>query len=293
MYAHGRIAGFLHLYIGQEATGVGAIAALRPEDYVVSHYREHGHALAKGLEPRRVMAELFGKATGVCRGKGGSMHLFDTSRGFLGGYAIVGGGMPIAVGLGLASGYRGDGRVVLNFFGDGAANEGEFHESLNLAALWKLPVVFLLENNLYAMGTAVARACAEPELFRRAVAYGMPGERIDGMDVLTVLEATRRSVERARSGEGPTLLEAVTYRYRGHSMADPAQYRTKKEEAEWKRKDPITRFRRELESGEGISEADLERVDAEVEAVLEEAVRFADESPELPVSALYEDAYVE
>jgi len=293
MYARGRIAGFLHLYIGQEATGVGAIAALRPDDYVVSHYREHGHALAKGLEPRRVMAELFGKATGVSRGKGGSMHLFDTSLGFLGGYAIVGGGMPIAVGLGLASAYRGDSRTVLNFFGDGAANEGEFHESLNLAALWKLPVVFLLENNLYAMGTAVSRACAEPELYRRAVAYGMPGERIDGMEVLTVLEATKRAVERARAGEGPTLLEAVTYRYRGHSMADPVQYRTKEEEADWKKRDPIARFRARLESAEKIAKADFAKIDNEVETTLREAVQFAEESPELPISALYEDIYAE
>lgn len=293
MYTRGKIGGFLHLYIGQEATGVGAIAALRPEDYVVSHYREHGHCLAKGSDPKRVMAELFGKATGLCRGKGGSMHLFDAETGFLGGYAIVAGGMPIAVGLALASAYREDGRVVLNFFGDGAANEGEFHESLNLAALWKLPVVFLLENNLYAMGTALERACAEPELYRRAVAYAMPGLRVDGMDVLAVLEATKEAVDRARSGGGPTLLEAITYRYRGHSMADPAQYRTKEEEAEWRHRDPLEQFAGRLLADDGFTQAELDGVQGEVEAELEEAVRFAEESPELPLSALYEDTYAE
>jgi len=294
MYAHGKIGGFLHLYIGQEATGVGAIAALRPEDYVVSHYREHGHCLAKGSEPRRVMAELFGKATGLCRGKGGSMHLFDTSTGFLGGYAIVAGGMPIAVGLAVASSYRADGRVTLNFFGDGAANEGEFHEALNLAAVWKLPIVFLLENNLYAMGTAVARVTAEAELYRRAEGYGMPGLRVDGMDVLKVFEVTSEAVKRARKGEGPTLVEAMTYRYRGHSMADPAQYRTREEEAEWQRRDPISNFRRQLlASDKGFSDKDFEKVDQEIGEVIAEAVRFAEESPELPLSAIYEDIYGE
>lgn len=294
MYAHGKIGGFLHLYIGQEATGVGAIAALRPEDYVVSHYREHGHCLAKGSEPRRVMAELFGKATGLCRGKGGSMHLFDTSTGFLGGYAIVAGGMPIAVGLAVASSYRADGRVTLNFFGDGAANEGEFHEALNLAAAWKLPIVFLLENNLYAMGTAVARVTAEAELYRRAEGYGMPGLRVDGMDVLKVFEVTSEAVKRARKGEGPTLVEAMTYRYRGHSMADPAQYRTREEEAEWQRRDPISNFRRQLlASDKGFSDKDFEKVDQEIGEVIAEAVRFAEESPELPLSAIYEDIYGE
>ena len=294
MYAHGKIGGFLHLYIGQEATGVGAIAALRPEDYVVSHYREHGHCLAKGSEPRRVMAELFGKATGLCRGKGGSMHLFDTSTGFLGGYAIVAGGMPIAVGLAVASSYRADGRVTLNFFGDGAANEGEFHEALNLAAVWKLPIVFLLENNLYAMGTAVARASLETELYRRAEGYGMPGLRVDGMDVLKVFEVTSEAVKRARKGEGPTLVEAMTYRYRGHSMADPAQYRTREEEAEWQRRDPISNFRRQLlASDKGFSDKDFEKVDQEIGEVIAEAVRFAEESPELPLSAIYEDIYGE
>jgi pyruvate dehydrogenase E1 component alpha subunit len=293
MYARRKIGGFLHLYIGQEAVGVGAISTLGPSDYVVSHYREHGHALARGLEPGPLMAELFGRATGVSRGRGGSMHLFDVKRGFMGGYAIVGGHMPLAVGLALASSYLKNGRIVLNIFGDGAVNQGEFHESLNLASVWKLPVVFLCENNLYGMGTDVRRVSAEPEIHKRACGYNIPAERVDGMDLLAVREAARRAVDWARGGKGPYFLEAVTYRFRGHSMADPEFYRDKAEVEHWKAQDPIVRFRRYLE-GEGlVSEEEARSLEEGVEAVINEAVRFADESPEPPLEALYEHVYKE
>jgi pyruvate dehydrogenase E1 component alpha subunit len=234
--------------------GVGAISTIGPEDYIVSHYREHGHALARGVEPGRIMAELFGRATGVSRGRGGSMHLFDPKRGFMGGYAIVGGHLPIAVGLALASSYLKNGRIVLNIFGDGAVNQGEFHESLNLASVWKLPVFFLCENNLYGMGTDVRRVSAEPEIHKRACAYNIPAERVDGMDLLAVREAARRAVEWVRRGKGPYFLEAVTYRFRGHSMADPEFYRDKEEVQRWKEQDPIVRFQRHLEDEGLISE---------------------------------------
>lgn len=293
MYARRKIGGFLHLYIGQEAVAVGAISTLGPNDYVVSHYREHGHALARGLEPGPLMAELFGRATGVSRGRGGSMHLFDVKRGFMGGYAIVGGHMPLAVGLALASSYLKNGRIVLNIFGDGAVNQGEFHESLNLASVWKLPVVFLCENNLYGMGTDVRRVSAEPEIHKRACGYNIPAERVDGMDLLAVREAARRAVDWARGGKGPYFLEAVTYRFRGHSMADPEFYRDKSEVERWKAQDPILRFRHYLE-GEGlISEEEARSLEEGVEAAINEAVRFADESPEPPLEALYEYVYKE
>src|SRR3990170_4472597 len=274
MYARRKIGGFLHLYIGQEAVAVGAIAALRDDDYVVSHYREHGHALARGLEPNRLMAELFGKDTGVSRGKGGSMHLFDASRHFMGGYAIVGGNMPLAVGLALASAHLKNGRVALNIFGDGAVNQGEFHESLNLAAVWKLPVVFLCENNLYGMGTDVRRVSAEPEPHKRACGYNMPAEQVDGQDVLAVREAALRAVEWARSSKGPYFLEAVTYRFRGHSMADPELYRDKAEVEQWKARDPILILRAHMEGQGLLSEKERLALEAEVEATVNEASRF-------------------
>jgi len=293
MYARRKIGGFLHLYIGQEAVAVGAISTLGPSDYIVSHYREHGHALARGVEPGPLMAELFGRATGVSRGRGGSMHLFDVKRGFMGGYAIVGGHMPLAVGLALASSYLKNGRIVLNIFGDGAVNQGEFHESLNLASVWKLPVVFLCENNLYGMGTDVRRVSAEPEIHKRACGYNIPAERVDGMDLLAVREATRRAVEWARGGNGPYFLEAVTYRFRGHSMADPEFYRDKAEVERWKAQDPILRFRRHLEDEGVIGEEKVRSLEEGVEATINEAVRFADESPEPPLEALYEYVYKE
>jgi len=292
-YAYQKIGGFLHLYIGEEAVAVGAISTIRQDDLVVSHYRDHGHALAKGSDPKKVMAELFGKVTGLCKGKGGSMHLFDVEHGFLGGYAIVAGGMPIAAGHALASQYLGQGRVVLDFFGDGAANEGEFHETLNVAGLWKLPIVFILENNLYAMGTRVDRASANPELWERAQAYNMPGQRVDGMDVLAVRRAVGEAVRRARAGEGPSLVEALTYRFRGHSMADPARYRERAEVESWSGRDPITLFSAALQEAEMLDDAGSQRIHDEVAAQVEEAVRFADESPFPPPEALYQDVYAE
>jgi pyruvate dehydrogenase E1 component alpha subunit len=292
-YAYQKIGGFLHLYIGEEAVAVGAISVLRPDDYVVGHYRDHGHALAKGCDPKRVMAELYGKATGLCKGKGGSMHLFDAEHGMLGGYAIVAGGMPIAAGHALASAYLGDGRVTLDFLGDGAANEGEFHETLNLAALWKLPMAFIIENNFYAMGTRVDRASAEPQLWKRAAAYGMPGKQIDGMDVLEVRAAAAEAVQRARAGEGPSLVEAMTYRFRGHSMADPTQYRAKAEEQEWKARDPILHFEQALRAAHLLTDQELADLARSVEDQVREAAEFADQSPFPAPAALYEDIYVE
>ena len=292
LYMQGKIRGFLHLYIGQEAIAVGAIPTLRDDDYIVSHYRDHGHALSRGMDPRVVMAELMGKATGSSGGKGGSMHLFDVSRGFMGGYAIVGGQMPIAVGLALAIKYRGEDRAVLCFFGDGAVNQGEYHESLNLASLWKLPVLFFLENNLYGMGSHVERTHAGgKDIYPTADAYKIPAAQIDGMDLLAVREATTEALRRVRSGEGPVFLEALTYRFRGHSIADPAGYRKTSEVDDWQSRDPIDNFK-ELSLSEGLIEADeLERIDAEVDATLEEAVRFAEESEDPSAESLYENVY--
>ena len=292
MYMRGKIGGFLHLYIGEEAMAVGSISTLKPQDYIVSHYREHGHALARGIEPRRIMAELFGRSTGTSKGKGGSMHLFDAQRGFLGGYAIVGGMMPIAVGLGLAAQQQGKDSVTLCFFGDGAVNEGEFHESLNLAALWNLPVVFFCENNGYGMGSPISDTFAGTDIFRFAPVYGIntPG-KIDGMDVFEVMEATREAVDRARKGQGPTFIEAISYRFRGHSMADPMVYRKKTEEEEWRNKGPIVRMKRHMEELGLLDEAEMKALEAETDEVIEDAVRFADESPVLPYESISDDVY--
>jgi pyruvate dehydrogenase E1 component alpha subunit len=291
-YQRRKIGGFLHLYIGEEAVAVGAIATLQPQDFAVSSYREHGHALARGMDPKAVMAELYGKVTGVSRGKGGSMHLFDASKGFLGGYAIVAGQMPIAVGLGLASVQMESDHLAMCFFGDGAVNEGEFHEALNLASLWKTPVVFICENNLYGMGTALARASAVTEIYRRAEAYDIPSERVDGMDVLAVYAAARKAVEYSRAGNGPYFLEAMTYRFRAHSMADPELYRTKEEVAEWRKKDPIIALRNRMMEQGIASEEDLNALDAVIERTVDESVRFAEESPEPAPEELWTDIYV-
>lgn len=292
MYARGRIAGFLHLYNGEEAVAVGAISALREDDLVVTHYRDHGHAIAKGSDPKRLMAELFGRATGVCKGKGGSMHFYDASVGHWGGWAIVAGHLPLAVGMAFASEYLGKGQVVLSIFGDGATNNGYFHEALNLASLWRVPVIFLCENNQYGMGTALKKSSAVTEIYRKALAYDMPSERVDGMDVLAVREATIRAVDRARQGWGPTLLEAVTYRFRGHSMADPVLYRTKAEVEAWLKRDPIVLFRERLEKEGVLGPGEFEAMEREVMAEVEEAVRFAEESPPPPLEELYTDVYV-
>jgi pyruvate dehydrogenase E1 component alpha subunit len=293
MYALGKIGGFLHLYIGQEAVAVGAISTLCPEDYVIAGYREHGHALAKGADPRRVMAELFGRRDGVSRGKGGSMHMFDRGVNFLGGHAIVGGYLPIAAGVGFAIRYDERDRVILCFFGDGSVPQGEFHESLNLAALWRLPVVFVCENNRYAMGTAIQRALAQTDISRFAQSYAMPGEACDGMDVLAVRDCVGRAVIRAREAKTPTLVEARTYRFRGHSMRDPvaAVYRTRDEVEEEKRRDPITLFRERLLRDGTLDEPGWQALAERVEARVADAVEFADASPEPPAEWLTADVY--
>ncbi len=293
MYSRGKITGFCHLYAGEEAVAVGAISALYDKDYVISTYREHGHCLAKGASPRVVMAELFGKATGISKGHGGSMHLFDDELRFMGGYAIVGGGLPLAAGLGLSVQYKEGSEVVCAFFGDGALAQGAFHESLNMAALWKLPVVFICENNFYGMGTLVQNAISQEELYRFAEPYKMPGVRVDGMDVLEVYGATMEAVARAREGDGPSLIEAVTYRFRGHSMSDSAEYRSKREERIWQERDPIKNLHRRLLAEKRASEARLDEIDREVAEAIEDAVKFADESPEPSLDELGKGVYVE
>jgi pyruvate dehydrogenase E1 component alpha subunit len=293
-YTRGNIGGFLHLYIGQEASGVGAISALQPIDYVVSSYREHGHAILKGLDPGAVMAELFGKATGCSKGKGGSMHMYSTEHHLIGGQAIVGAQLPIATGLGFAIRYQEERRVAVSFFGDGAVDEGAFHESLNLSAVWKLPVIFYCENNQYSMGMSVAKAWSVPTLEPRAAAYAMPYLRVDGMDFFAVREAMLQARERAIGGEGPTLIEAVTYRFRGHSMADPAVYRTRDEEKQWRTtRDPIALFERKLKEQGLINDDEIAGDNARADATVAAAVAFAEESPLPTEDALYDDVMVD
>jgi pyruvate dehydrogenase E1 component alpha subunit len=293
LYTLGKIRGFLHLYIGEEAVAVGAMQALTPEDGIVATYREHGQALARGIPAGSLMAEMYGKANGCSRGRGGSMHFFDVSRRFYGGHAIVGGGLPVAVGLALADRLGARARVTACFFGDGAVAEGEFHESLNLAALWKLPVLFLCENNLYAMGTALTRHQSQPDIRRKAVAYGMPSDAVDGMDVLAVEAATRRAAEHVRRGDGPFLLELRTYRFRAHSTADPELYRKKEEVAEWRQRDPILLFTARLRAASVLSDGDLASLEASVGAEVDEAVRVAETGPWEPVEDLTRDVYTE
>ena len=291
-YMQGKIRGFLHLYIGEEAIAVGAIPALREDDYIVTHYRDHGHALARGMDPKVVMAELMGKVTGCSGGKGGSMHLFDVSKGFMGGYAIVGGQMPIAVGLAHSIKYKKEDRVVICFFGDGAVNEGEFHEAMNLASLWKLPLLFFLENNLYGMGTHVERSRAGGrDIYLAADAYNMPALQIDGMDVLEVREKTTEVVDRVRSNGGPVFLEAMTYRFRGHSIADPSAYRDSSEVEEWRVRDPIEAFKKVSLAERLLSEEDIARIDEQIAARVQEAVRFGEGSDEPDPEALYDNVY--
>jgi pyruvate dehydrogenase E1 component alpha subunit len=291
LYSLGKIRGFLHLYIGEEAVAAGAMQALTPEDAIVSTYREHGHALARGIPAGALMAELYGKATGCSRGRGGSMHFFDVSRRFYGGYAIVAGGLPIATGLALAEKMQGRAGVVACFFGDGAVDEGEFSESLNLAALWKLPVVFVCENNLYAMGTALARHQAQTDIRLKAEDQGMPAEAVDGMDVVAVEAAMRHAVEAVRRDRGPRFLEARTYRFRAHSMADPELYRTKEEVEQWKRRDPIASFVTRLRDQALLTDADLAAMAAAVEGEVDAAVGFAEAGPWEPVEDLTKDVH--
>ena len=285
-YALGKIGGFCHLYIGQEAVAVGSLAALRDDDYVISSYREHGQALARGVPANAVMAELFGKATGCSKGKGGSMHLFDAGRRFLGGHGIVGGHIPLAAGLGFAIRYKGGDQVCICYFGEAAVNIGAFHEALNMASVYKLPVIFCCENNRYGMGTAFERVAAVTDVVEHACSYDMAAELVNGMDVLAVLEATRRAVERARRGGGggghPTLLEVRTYRYMGHSMSDPLHgvYRSKEEVEEQRKRDPITQLAHKLQTDGVLDESGLAALDAAARTEAEEAVRFADTSPD-------------
>ncbi len=290
-YMQASIGGFCHLYIGQEAVAVGIISALRPDDYVMGTYREHGQILAVGSDPKAIMAELFGRETGISRGKGGSMHLFDRERNFMGGDGIVGGGLPIATGVGLAIRYRGGDQVCVCFFGDGAVNEGAFHEALNMAALWKLPVIFVCENNLYGMGTQVTRASAVPDLNRRVSGYGMESAHVDGMDLLAIRALSDDVVAECRAGRGPWFIEAKTYRYRGHSMADPATYRTKDEVEEWRVRDPISIYEKQLLGAGLITDEEIRGISAEIDAVVDESVRFAEESPFPEPGALYDYVY--
>jgi len=293
LYSATKIRGFLHLYIGEEAVAVGTMQALGPDDAVVATYREHGHALARGVGPDSIMAEMFGKVEGCSRGRGGSMHLFDVGAGFYGGNAIVGGGLPIAVGLALADQMEGRARVTACFFGEGAVAEGEFHECLNLAALWNLPVLFCCENNLYAMGTALERSESETDVALKAATYEMPAWSVDGMDVLAVETAARRAADAIRGGGGPHFLEFRTYRFRAHSMYDPELYRDKAEVELWKTRDPLDLLRARLEEAGAVDAAWLHSVDGEVEDEIDAAVEFAESGTFEPVEELTRFVYTE
>ena len=294
LYGMGLIGGFCHLYIGQEAIAVGMQAAKRLGDQVITGYREHGHMLAAGIDATAVMAELTGRAAGVSRGKGGSMHMFSTDAAFFGGHGIVGAQVSLGTGLALANRYRADGKVAFVYFGDGAANQGQVYESFNMAELWNLPVVYVIENNQYAMGTSVARSSAETHLHRRGASFNIPGAEVDGMDVLAVREAGLKAAEHARSGAGPFILEMKTYRYRGHSMSDPGKYRTREEIDEVRRsRDPIEHLQERLEAGKFADEPTLKAIDAEVKAIVADAAEFARTTPEPDPTELYTDVYSE
>jgi pyruvate dehydrogenase E1 component alpha subunit len=291
VYVAGKIGGFCHLYIGQEAVGVGTISAIRKDDYVLASYREHGLALAKGMSARAIMAELFGKATGCSKGKGGSMHMFDKSLGFLGGHAIVGGQIPLATGTAFATKYQGTDQVTLCYFGEAAVNQGAFHESLNMAQLWKLPCIYICENNQYGMGTSLARAMSLQNIAQKACAYNMASEFVDGMDVLAVREATLRAVERARKEYLPTLLEIRTYRFMGHSMSDPGNYRTRAEIEKYQERDPIKLFSASLLEEKIVDQKVLDEIDRKIHEEVEDSLRFAEESPLPDPKELYTDVY--
>ena len=292
IYVEGKIGGFLHLYIGQEAVGVGAISLLRPDDYFITSYRDHGYAIARGSDPRLLMAELCGKATGISLGKGGSMHFYDVPTGNFGGDGIVGGHLPVAAGMGYGIRLRGSDQVALCFFGDGAVNEGAFHEALNVSALWDLPVIYVIENNRYGMGTALDRASSVADLYQRGSAYGIPRREVNGMDLLAVRSVLGEAIDRARKEKRPTLIEAETYRYRGHSMSDPGKYRTKEEVEQMMKLDPIFVFGQRLMEQERFVQAELDAADKEAVAMVDECVRFADQSPWPTEETLYQDVYV-
>jgi len=291
-YTKGHITGFLHLYSGQEAVAVGATAALRKDDYILSAYREHAQAIVRGTDPRRVMAELFGKSTGICKGKGGSMHLFDPELSFMGGYAIVGGQFPIAVGLAFAAKFRQEGRIAACFFGDGAVNQGNFHEGLNWARVWELPVLFFCENNHYGIGTSVERSSALADIHKRTCGYDIPSERVDGMDVMIVHQAVKHAAEWVREHSRPYLVEALTYRFRGHSMADPGKYRAAAEVELWKERDPIPGFAGRLISEGIVGQEQLDAIREKAVVTVQEAVRFAEESPWPEEGEVFTDIYV-
>ncbi len=293
LFALGKVHGTMHLSMGQEAVAAGVCAALRPDDYILSTHRGHGHCLAKGADVRRMMAEFLGKESGYCRGRGGSMHIADVESGNLGANGIVAGGLPIATGVGLSIQMRRTGQVCVAFFGDGAANEGAFHESLNLASIWRLPVVFVCENNQYAMSMPVRASMNVERISQRAGAYGMPGETVDGMDVLAVYEAAQAAAGRARAGEGPALVECVTYRYKGHSKSDTQRYRTREEVAAWRAHDPITRFRETLRAERLLAADQADRLEQEARAAIEDALRFAEASPEPDPATLLEGVYAD
>ena len=294
-YALGKIGGFCHLYIGQEAVSTGTMSLLRPDDYVVTSYRDHGQALARGVPPRKVMAELFGRADGCSGGKGGSMHIFDKSVNFLGGHGIVGAHVPLAAGVGWAIKYREGDQVCVCFFGEAAVNIGAFHEALNIAALWKLPVVFIIENNRYGMGTLISRATANEDVIARAAAYRMKGEAVDGQDVFAVREAVARAIDLARKDKQPTLLEMRTFRFMGHSMSDAASgtYRSREELEESMKRDPILILREKMHGDNELSDGDLSKLDDEAKAIAQDAWDFADASPEPALEKLYEDVLVD
>ncbi len=292
-YSQQKIGGFLHLYIGQEAVAVGSIAALREEDYIITAYRDHGHALTRGADPNKLMAELFGKYTGTSKGKGGSMHFFDVARNMLGGHAIVGGQIPLGTGIAFKIKYRREDRVCVTYMGDAATNQGSFHESLNLAALWKLPVVYIVENNMYGMGTAIDRASAVTDLYKKGSAYGIEGMVTDGMNVFAVYDSVKEAVKKARELSLPTLIEVRTYRYRGHSMSDPdSVYRTKQEVDEEKRRDPIEQMKAFLLTEKIATQKELDNFDEEAKKEVSSAVEFAESSPQPPLESMYDDIYV-
>ena len=294
MYGMGLIGGFCHLYIGQEAVVVGMQMAAKDGDEVITGYRDHGHMLACGMDPRGVMAELTGRRGGLSKGKGGSMHMFSKEKHFYGGHGIVGAQVPLGTGLALANWYREDGRVSMTYFGDGAANQGQVYESFNMAELWKLPVVYVIENNRYAMGTSVARASAQTDFSKRGVSFNIPGEQVDGMDIRAVFSAAERALEFARSGQGPYILEMQTYRYRGHSMSDPAKYRSKDEVTKMREEhDPIETVRRRLVETHKMGEDELKAVDAKVREIVNDAAEFATHDPEPDVAELWTDVLLE
>lgn len=300
MYYRGKMFGFVHLYNGQEAVSTGVIKAMRSDDFVCSTYRDHVHALSAGVPAKHVMAELFGKETGCSRGRGGSMHLFSAEHNLLGGFAFIGEGIPVALGAAFQSKYRREAmrdasadQVTACFFGDGTTNNGQFFECLNMAALWNLPILFVVENNKWAIGMAHERATSQPEIYRKASVFGMPGVEVDGMDVMAVRAAAQTAVERARAGEGPTLIECLTYRFRGHSLADPDELRSKDEKEEWLARDPLKRFEAYLLEQNLASEADLKAIRDKIQAEVDESVTFAEQSPEPDAAELYRYIFAE